>query len=123
MVFLNISNHPSEKWCKEQRAAAEKFGKGIEIVDLPFPPVDPCCTEEELNELVDRYYAAVMSYEKPVVMLQGEYRFTYRLLCRLKKENITVVASCSVRKSTEFIDENGKTVRKSFFEFAAFREY
>lgn len=38
-MLLNLSNHPSSLWCDEQKKAAETlFG---EIVDLPFPQVDP----------------------------------------------------------------------------------
>lgn len=37
-VFINCSNHPSERWSREQKQAAEGYG---EIVDLPFPEVDP----------------------------------------------------------------------------------
>lgn len=38
-MLLNLSNHPSSLWCDEQIKAAETlFG---EIVDLPFPQVDP----------------------------------------------------------------------------------
>lgn len=37
-MFINFTNHSSEKWSGEQRMAAERYG---EIVDIPFPSVPP----------------------------------------------------------------------------------
>ena len=37
-VFINLSNHRSENWGNDQIEAASRFG---EIVDLPFPNVEP----------------------------------------------------------------------------------
>ncbi len=49
-IFLNHTNHPSDKWSKEQIAAAEKFG---EITDLPFPSIPPEFDKDEVDEKVD----------------------------------------------------------------------
>ncbi len=37
-TFINLTNHPSTKWGADQLAAAKKYGN---IVDIPFPAVDP----------------------------------------------------------------------------------
>lgn len=119
-MFLNISNHKSENWSANQTNEAEKYGK---IIDIPFPAVNPRESDEYMNDLVDEYYQKVMEYEKPTVMVQGEFVFTYRLVNQLKQAGIKVVASCSERGVTEEIDENGCTIRRSQFEFVKFREY
>ena len=119
-MFINLSNHISEKWNSRQIEAAQKYG---EIVDIMFPPVDPHSTDQELDSLVEDYYNKVMHYENPVVMLQGEYVFTYRLIVRLKKAGIKVLASQSERRTIEYIDDNGFTARRSEFEFVKFMEY
>lgn len=119
-MFLNISNHKSENWSMNQISETEKYG---EIVDIPFPAVNPRESDEYMNDLVDEYYQKVMEYEKPTVMVQGEFVFTYRLVNQLKQAGIKVVASCSERRVTEEIDENGCTIRRSQFEFVKFREY
>lgn len=119
-MFINLSNHPSEKWSDKQLLEAHKYG---DIMDFPFPQIDPYCTDEEINETVDRYYEEIIKYSDPVVMLQGEYLFTYRLICRLKAAGIKVLAGCSDRRTIEYIDDNGATARRSEFEFVQFKEY
>lgn len=120
MTFINLSNHPSKKWNKKQRSQAEAFGQ---IVDLPFPEIDPYGTSSDIDKLVQRYYEKIAAYEEPIVMVQGEFLFTFRLVARLKERGIKAVASCSERRTIEYIDDNGFTTRKSEFEFVDFKEY
>ena len=127
-MFINLSNHPSSGWLSEQTAAAQRYGK---IVDLPFPPIDPRMSGEELEEEVERYYALVMELIKAGgdgststrVMLQGEMTFTFRLVTRLKKAGIPCVAACSERMTEDVAAEDGKIQKKVTFVFAGFREY
>lgn len=98
----------------------EEYG---EIVDIPFPDVNPRGSNEYINSLVEEFYDKVIEYDNPVVMLQGEFIFTYRLVCKLKANNIKVVASCSERKTVEYTDKNGCTTKQSIFEFVDFKEY
>ena len=120
-VFINLSNHPSEKWYDFQKESALKSHSCI--VDIPFPEVDPHGTTQYIDDLVKEYLDRILTYGNPTVMLQGEYLFTYRLIEQLKKLNIVVLASCSERRTIEYIDENGLTSRKSEFEFIEFKEY
>lgn len=120
-VFINLSNHPSEKWNDFQKESALKSHSCI--VDIPFPEVDPHGTTQYIDDLVKEYLDRILTYGNPTVMLQGEYLFTYRLIEQLKKLNIVVLASCSERRTIEYIDENGLTSRKSEFEFIEFKEY
>ena len=119
-MFINLSNHLSEKWSMEQLEAAKVYG---EIVDIGFPVVDPKGGSDYIDELVDEYYSKIMEYGRPAVMLQGEFTFTYRMVRKLKEVGITVVASCSERHSEEVLKENGQVERNSVFEFVRFREY
>ena len=119
-MFINISNHRSDRWSEKQLQMAARFG---EIIDIPFPEVDPYGTSEYIDELVEEYFEKIMKYDRPTVMLQGEYLFTYRLVRRLKDAGIRVVAGCSDRRTIEYINENGFTERKSEFEFVGFKEY
>ena len=120
-MFVNISNHPSEKWGAAQRSAALCYG---EIVDIPFPNVDPKATTFDINMLVEQYVNKIRALNAPVVvMVQGEFTFTYRLVYCLKAYNITVVSACSERKTVETVDANGVTTKRSEFVFVQFREY
>ena len=120
-MFINLSNHKSNAWGKEQYAEAVKYG---DIVDLQFPNIDAEATSEEVRVLAEEYLHKIISeYEQPVVMVQGEFTFTYNLVHMLKEQGITVVAACSERKTIETVDENGVTLKKSEFIFVQFREY
>ena len=118
--MINLSNHPSDKWSEKQLVCASQYG---DVIDLSFPSVDPYGTSQYIDDLVQEYFDKIMEFHDPVVMLQGEYLFTYRLINKLKAAGITVLASCSERRTIEYIDENGHTSRKSEFEFVNFKEY
>lgn len=118
-MFINLTNHPSSGWSKEQLEAAQKYG---EIVDLPFPNVDEQATETEINNLADDYLAIIKKKGKVqelTVHIMGEQTFCYALISKLQKEGIRCIASCT--KHDTFINEQGQKV--STFHFTRFREF
>ena len=118
-MFINLTNHPSEKWSLEQRKAAEVYG---EIVDIPFPLINENATETEINHLADDYLATILSKgdaKDLTVHIMGEQTFCYALISKLQKEGIRCIASCTKRNA--FVNEEGQTV--STFHFSNFREY
>ena len=119
-MFINLSNHPSNAWSSLQLEEAKQYG---DIKDIPFPQVNPYLSDNEINTLVEKYLCDILAYNPKAVMLQGEYIFTYRLINRLKENHIKVVASCSDRRTIEYVDDKGFTERKSEFEFVNFKEY
>ena len=119
-MFINLSNHPSDKWSTLQTEAALLYGQ---IIDIPFPEIDPMLDEAGIDVLVDEYYGKISKYDHPVVMLQGEFVFTYRLVSRLKADGLKVMAGCSKREAVETVDEHGTVKRTSTFVFCRFREY
>ena len=118
-MFINVSNHPSADWSEKQISEAEKYG---EITDLPFPMIDPLFNDDEINELVDKYYQEIIKYKDPAVMVMGEFVFSYRLITKLKGSGITVLASCSRRVAQE-TTQGDQVMRQSVFKFVKFREY
>ncbi|MCR5123421.1 MAG: hypothetical protein K6B74_13495 [Ruminococcus sp.] len=118
--FINISNHPSERWSDKQKSTAERYG---EIVDLSFPPISPYADSDEIDRLVSEYCGKTEEHDCAAVMVQGEFVFTYRLVGRLKEKGITVLSACSERRAAEHTDESGNTVKTSEFVFVGFREY
>ena len=118
-LFLNLSNHPSDKWSKAQLDAARAYG---EVVDMPFPEIDPGATTEEIHRLAEEY-AEEISCKYPdcdlTVHLMGEMTFAFRLVTLLHARGVRCVASTTQRKTSEL--EGGK--KESIFEFEAFREY
>lgn len=125
-MFINVSNHPSDKWSVEQKREAEKYG---EIIDVTFPQISAENTSEELNSLVDDFIRNNLAMKTKsvdikdlVIMVQGEFVFTFRLVTMLKKLGIKAVSARSERNVKE-INENGVTKKISEFKFAGFMEY
>ncbi|MCC8186837.1 MAG: hypothetical protein LIP08_04825 [Bacteroides sp.] len=118
-MLINLSNHPSEYWDQKQRQAAGIYG---EVVDLPFPCVDPSGDETYIEHLADECMAGVLRLRaghRVVVHLMGEMTLTVALLRRLKEEGIPCVASTSWRKVEE--EQPGK--KRVTFAFERFRTY
>lgn len=120
-MLLNLSNHPFESWSEKQVLAAKSsYG---EIINLPFPPVDPVATSEEVAQLALQYKDIIKNLcvgnASPTIHLMGEMTFSFLLASLLLKEGINVVCSTTKRIAQE--DGFGKKV--SQFEFVQFREY
>ncbi len=120
LMFINLSNHPSNAWDENQRDAAKKYG---ECVDLPFPEIDPTWNEEKIEELANAYCDKVLhmadTYDQITVHLMGELTFCFSLLKKLQHRGIRCVASCAKRN----VEEEDTGVKRSVFSFENFREY
>ena len=119
-VFINCSNHPSERWSREQKQAAEGYG---EIVDLPFPEVDPSWDAGQVRNLAEKVVETMMQYHIAAVMCQGEFTLTYAIIRKLKEKGITVLAACSRRRVEEITNADGSSQKQAVFSFEGFREF
>ena len=118
-LFLNLSNHSSDKWGEAQLDAAKAYGK---VVDMPFPEIDPGATTEEIYILAEEYAEEITSRYPDrdlTVHIMGEMTFCFRLVTLLHARGVRCVASTTQRKTSEL--EGGK--KESNFEFQEFREY
>ena len=117
--FINLTNHPSEKWEKRQSEAAREYG---EVVDMPFPKVSPESSYEEVSALAEEYVNLIREKCKDAdvtVHVMGEMTFVYALVSRLKDIGIRCVASTTERKAV--VNDDG--TKTSEFSFVQFREY
>lgn len=119
-MLLNVSNHPSELWGSKQLDAAHQYGG---VVDIPFPPIPAETTSIEIERKVEEYLQKIRAYTHPIIMVQGEFVFNFRIVSGLKKQGYGVVASVSERVAREEQDENGVETKTSTFEFRGFWEY
>lgn len=115
MSFINFTNHPSDQWDSKQKKEAEKYG---EIVDIPFPAVDPMGDEQYIERLGKELTDQIMKMNPKAVLCQGEFTLVYQVVQTLKKQGITVFAACSKRNVIE--EKNKKIVT---FDFVQFRQY
>ena len=119
-MFINFSNHPYAQWSAEQQAAAQRYGK---VVDLVFPAIDPAADEAALDSLATVYADHILHLNPDAVLCQGECTFVYRVVQRLEAAGIPTLAACSRRKSQETTYPDGSTLKRSIFVFAGFRRY
>ena len=116
-MFINHSNHPSAQWDAAQRMEAARYGP---IVDVPFPVIDPESTTEEVEALVCLYGADIVDRKPSIVMVQGEFTYTYKMVEFLKACNVKVVAPTSER-IVKILD--GSNTKQVTFHFVQFREF
>ncbi len=117
-VFINFSNHPSDKWGSAQLNAAAAIGK---IVDIPFPVIEPLASHADVLELAEQCVCHVLDMacgHDATVHIMGEMTLTYHIVRLLTEHGIPCVASTTERLVTEV---DGKKV--SEFRFVQFRRY
>ena len=119
-MLINLTNHPSGQWPAEQLTTARSLYS--DIVDLPFPNVDPAGDEQYITHLADQYLQKVLDIAgltTPTVHLMGEMTFTVALLNRLQAHGITAIAS-TTQRIVESLPSGEKKVK---FQFVRFRIY
>ena len=117
--LINRSNHPSDKWSKEQVAAAMIYG---EVIDMPFPMVNADASENDVEALANVLINKIQNYGSPgtvTVHVMGEMTLTYNLVRKLKEASYKCVASTTDRMVRD-LDDGRKEVT---FRFVKFREY
>jgi len=118
-MFINFTNHPSEKWSKDQLAAAQQYG---EIVDMPFPSIDPSASRDNVLTMATDYAQRIAAMSPNAVLCQGEFTFVFAVVIELKKIGVRVFAACSERCIREYV-EDGISKKVAEFKFVRFREY
>lgn len=92
-----------------------------EVVDLPFPVVDPFLDKHGIADLARDYSIRCLNMlldNGGAVHVMGEHTLTYAMVNELKRHGVLCLASTSQRKTLE---ENGSKL--SEFCFCKFREY
>lgn len=118
--FINCTNHPYQYWDEGQKRAAHQFG---EVIDVPFPQVNPNGTEIQIKEQAKRVVDEILKLHPQVVLCQGEFTLTHQIIMMLKEYKIVTVAACCERASSEEKTEDGSVKKTSYFKFVQFRQY
>lgn len=119
-IFVNHTNHASENWNAEQKAAAESYGK---IIDVPFPEVPPNLTSSEIKQMVSKNLQEILKFKPSTVLCQGEFTYTFAMVRELKNLKIPVVAATSERIVEEIKEKDDSIKKISTFKFLNFRSY
>jgi len=115
-MLINLSNHPSANWSTNQITAASKYG---DVIDIPFPHIDPAFTTDEIAIVVEKYIHQIRKYEGVVtVHIMGEFTFCYLFINQCRPIGIPCIAATTNRLVQE---DNGKKIVS--FEFVQFRPF
>jgi len=119
-MLINLTNHPSFKWGKEQLEASVKYE---EIIDMEFPQIDAKANEDTIEELSDIYFKKILKLgTNHTVLCQGEMCFVFSLVNKLIDHGVKVISATSEREVNESIE--GSVYNKiSSFDFIRYREY
>ena len=119
-MFVNFTNHSSAGWSERQIKEAEKYGR---IFDRPFPNISPDWDENDIERSAQSAAEEIASMRPSAVLCQGEMSFSFRVTALLKERGITVLCAASERVTDTQTMPDGRTVRRSVFEFVRFRRY
>lgn len=117
--FINLTNHPSDTWGEQQLEAARKYG---EMVDMPFPQVDPEMTTQQVKAIALEQVHRIMeqgSVSNLTVHVMGEMTLVYHIVDLLKRRGVRCVASTTKR----IVNTNADGKTESVFRFVNFRDY
>ena len=89
-----------------------------EVVDIPFPHINPEWELSEVAALVEEHLGKIASLQPAAVHIMGEFSFCFLMVNRLKSMGTPAIMSTTSRKVTE---ENGKKIVQ--FDFVRFRKY
>jgi hypothetical protein len=118
-MLINLSNHPSINWSeKQKKSAIDQYG---EIIDLPFPNIDPHATTQEVEHIAISYLKKCeelleWDYFGNAIHLAGEPTFVvaFARICVL----INLICSTTERIVKDL--EDGK--KEVSFNFVQFRQ-
>lgn len=67
-MLINFTNHPSAQWSAEQKAAAQVYGK---VIDLAIPAIDPATNEAVLDSLATVYADHILHLSPNAVLVRA----------------------------------------------------
>lgn len=117
MKFLNISNHPSDKWCESQNLAVSRLS-GETIVDIKFPNVATWWDAEGMAEVAQEILANYDLDNVTGAMVAGEPIMCIAFVRCLQAAGITCYSAASDRVVEEIDGE-----KRSRFTFVQFRKW
>lgn len=125
-LFINFSNHPSNKWSETQLQAAKELAE--QVIDRPFPNIPSYWDMEEVLQKVDLEIAeielmldkkGIVDPNDVIIMVQGEFVFTHAFVNACADIYVQCYAATSERKVVENADGT-KTVHYQFIKFRSY---
>ena len=121
MKLINISNHNSNNWSKEQKAGFD------EIIDVQFPNIPANATTKDIisiaYDLLEKLTDEVSTEDELNIMLQGEFSLCYKLKELIDKAYWTInyYIPTTERNVVESVNIDGATTKNVTFQFVQWR--
>jgi hypothetical protein len=120
-MLINLTNHRIEGWPESQvNEAKNRFSN---IIDFPFPTIDPNWSKEEIEQLAKRMFEDCITLlpenDENGIHVMGEFNFTFAFVTYAKTKGVKCVSS-TTKRDVEITDKGEKL---SIFQFVKFREY
>ena len=128
-IFINLSNHPTDKWSEAQKAAVINKYQPKQIIDIAFPPINPEWNLDRVRTLVHAYREEIINHLQDkddyiILHIMGEMCFTHALVNMMSAYKVNCICSTTKRVVTTKYDDNGVEIGKETqFEFCKFRDY
>lgn len=125
LAFWNVSNHMIEpSWSETQREAALAIAPDAELIDRPFPSVDPEWTRAEVyresRRVIDAWFSERGRRRIVAAMVAGEPLMCQALVEGLEARGVRCYSATTRREAVMEGDE--KRSRFTFVKFRPFRE-
>lgn len=117
-TFVNFSNLHTNRWSDTMLDAAMDLADDGEIVNVPFPQVDPGASSEQIEIMAKDCLLKIINKNPAAVFCQGEFSLCFKVVCLLKENNIPAYTLCNERIISK---EDGKSI--SGFRFVQFRKF
>ena len=117
LVFINLSNHPSNNWNPKQSDAALSLAE--KIMDIPFPNVPPTDHVEDVAAMVKDVLNTIHKiarWRDIIIHVMGEATFLAQMVLNAPP---SVALICSTVERVSFEQKDGTKVYT--FTFCKFR--
>lgn len=124
LAFWNISNHPvAEHWSERQIEEARVIAPNAELIDIPFPQVDPTWSFVEVQKQAESLVNAMKiksegEHRVAGAMVAGEPIMCQAIVRGLEKLGIPCFSATTRREATQ--EGSEKRSRFAFVRFRAF---
>ncbi|MBD3842082.1 MAG: hypothetical protein IE909_09400 [Campylobacterales bacterium] len=122
LLFSHKLNEKQIKIAKDEYAVEDFVYLSTELQQIWSDISPDIISLEQTLEPIKKYIIRILQKDD-IVLIQGDFGATYIMVNFIKELDAIPVYATTRRKIEEIIDEDGKTIKKSIFEFRRFREY
>jgi hypothetical protein len=121
-VMVNFSNHPQTTWSGAQMEAARALGS-TEVLDVPFPEVDPEASLQDVQALAHKMAEAIAAHQPKRVFVAGEPTLAACVVKLLQPHGVLCYSTTSRREVVEHLTADGEVEKRSRFTFVGWRQW